>query len=186
MQNVTSISQDGDRLRFVPTAWNDINFSASNLQPGVSAPAWSNIVGGLYGYAFSASLVEELHGCEELLHDYKEGTDIVLHIHWSPLTTNTGVVRWGIEYSWTNIGDNNVATTTIYAEQAGSGVVGRHQKLSFSDVAGAGKKIGSMFCVRIFRDATHINDTFTGQAFLPQFGIHYERDSLGSRFTTIK
>ena len=168
------------------TAWNDINFSAGNLKPGGTAPTWSSIVGGLYGYVFGASTVDELHGCEEILHDYKEGSDITPHIHWSPLTTNTGNVRWGLEYSWVNRSAVGTATTTIYVEQAATGVVGTHQVISLPTISGTGKEMGSYFCCRIFRDGTHVNDTFTGGAFMPQFGIHYEKDTLGSRSVTTK
>lgn len=168
------------------TTWNDINFSGSALKPGSSSPTWATVLGGLQGWTFDAAAVEELQGCEEVLHDYKEGSDIIVHIHWRPTTTNTGTVRWGLEYSWTNIGATATSTSTIYVEQASTGVVGRHQIIPFPTIAGTGQKIGSMFQCRLFRDASNVADTYTGEAFMAQFGIHYERDTLGSRGVATK
>lgn len=160
--------------------WDDVNFSAGNLKQGVTAPSWSAITGGLYGYVFEDAKVQSLHGCEEIPHGYKRDGNISPHIHWSPMTTNTGVVRWGMEYSWTNINATSTGTTTIYTEQASSGIVGKHQIISFPEIVGAGKHYGSYFCMRVFRDGTHANDTFTGGAFVPQVGIHFQADAAGS------
>ena len=169
------------KMNWEATTWNDINYSASNLRPWVSSPIWSNIVWWLYWYTFSPTILEELHWCEEVLHDYQEWTDISIHIHWAPTTTDTWVVRWGLEYSWINIWDTWTSTTTIYIEQASTWIIWRHQIIPFADIVWTGKKMWSYLCVRIFRDATHINDTYTWEAFLPQFWIHYQRDTLGSR-----
>jgi hypothetical protein len=160
--------------------WNDINFSAANLRPGDTTPTWQKVNGDIYGFVFSDSIMNDLIGAEELLHGYLRGSDIKLHLHWKPLTTSTGVCRWGLEYAWTNIGGDTAASTIIYAEQAGAGVAGRHQILSFPDISGAGKQYGSCFECRIFRDAAHANDTLTGGAHLIQFGIHYQSWLLGS------
>jgi len=182
ISNYSEFESDGT-LKAVgnATVWNDINFSASNLRVGNSPPSWTNIVGGLYGYTFSASILEELHGCEELLHNYKEGSDISAHIHWSPMTTGLGNVVWGLEYSWVNKDDISSSTSTIYTTVSTSGTTGQHLVSAFPNIIGTGKKIGSYFCCRIFRDATNGSDTYAGSVFLPQFGIHYEIDTLGSR-----
>lgn len=160
--------------------WNDINFSASNLKPGSSSPAWQAITGGLFGYVFEDAKVQELHGCEEILHGYRAGTDIIPHIHWAPTTTNTGTVRFGLEYAWVNFNENATGTTTIYAASAAPGTIGSHRIIAFPAIPGAGKKHGSYFCMRLFRDGTNAADTFTGGAFVPQFGLHYQIDAHGS------
>jgi hypothetical protein len=165
--------------------WNDINFPASNLKPGVTSPDWTTIVGSIAGYTFSASKDQDLHGCTEILHDYQEGTDIIPHIHWSPMTTSSGTVRWGLEYAWVNTGDVRTTSTTIYVDSVAL-VAGTHQVVSFPTISGTGMKIGSGLCVRIFREGTHANDTYAGDAFVPNLGIHYQCDTLGSRQTSIK
>lgn len=168
------------------TVWNDIVLPTSNLKPGNTAPVWTNIVGGIYGWVFADGVIDELHGCSEVLHDYMEGTDIYPHAHWSPTTTNTGVCRFGLEYAWRNIGEDGMTTTIIYAEQASSGTIGLHQYAAFPAISGTGKKMGSNFCMRFFRDGTHVDDTFTGGAFVPTVGFHYQCDTLGSRQQMVK
>lgn len=161
--------------------WNDIIMPISNLKLGVTQPAWTLIVGSIYGYVFEDAKTEEVHGCNEVFHDYKEGSDIYAHAHWSPTTTNTGTVRFGLEYAWRNVGEDGMTTNTVYAEQAASGTIGMHQLVEFPAISGTGKKVGSNFCLRFFRDGSHTNDTFTGGAFVPTIGFHYQSDTLGSR-----
>lgn len=170
------------------TVWNDINIPADSLKPGSTAPTWGSffVSGGIEGWRFSAASVDMLHGSGEILHDYKEGSNLSAHVHWMPTSTNTGVVRWGLEYVWVN--NNTIAgsPTTIYAEEAGFGTAWTHQRVSFPAITGAGKFIGSAFVFRLFRDGTHVNDTYTDAAALIQIGIHYESDTVGSRTISAK
>jgi hypothetical protein len=109
-----------------------------------------------------------------------------VHIHWSPTTTNTGNIRWGLEYTIANANAAFPTTSTIYVTQAGSGVVNQHQLIAFADISGTGRKIGDVIAFRVFRDAPNAADTFTGNAFLHQIGIHYICDTAGSRDMTTK
>lgn len=187
--NNTEFEDDGTlKLNGTATVWNDINLPGGNLHPGATAPTWGSFFasGGIEGYLFAAAINNMLHATAEILHDYKEGSDIIVHIHWMPSTTNTGVVRWGVEYNWLEHEEAGGAPTTIYVEQAGSGVAWANQKAEFAAISGAGKTMGSSFILRVFRDATHANDTFTGTAGFIQLGIHYETDTIGSRGITTK
>lgn len=171
------------------TVWNDINLPAANLRPGATPPNWANVFasGGIYGYTFNPSIAnDELHSSGEILHDYKEGTDLHLHVHWMATTANAGVVRWGLEYVWCNVGDTSAAPATIYVNATASGTAWKHQLTSFPTISGTGKHIGSMFAFRIFRAATDAADTYPDTAYLPQVGIHYEIDTVGSREMTTK
>jgi hypothetical protein len=182
--NYSEFEDDGT-LRFNggATVWNDINLPSTNLRPGLSPPSFAAVLasGGLYGFTFSATTLEELHGSGEILHGYKEGTDLHCHVHWMPTTTNNGVVRWGLEYAWVDVNGVAGAPAIIYFNQAASGTVWQHHLAPLPTITGTGRKIGSAFIFRIFRDAANIADTYTGQAYLLQFGIHYEIDTVGSR-----
>lgn len=165
------------------TVWNDINFKVSNLRPGATSPTWGAVFpsGSHYGYLFANGRVESLHGAERLLHGYKEGTDITLHIEWLPSTNGAGSVRWGMEYVWLNPGDTFSTSTTIYKNVSTPATAWKTVETDFATISGTGKKIGSIFIVRFFRDGTHISDTYLDTAYPPQFGIHYEIDTIGSR-----
>lgn len=137
---------------------------------------------GAYAYAFDDSTVESLFVSFHLDHDYKIGTAFYPHVHWSPgNSTNTGVVRWGIE--WTaqqghQQGTGFTVTTFTYIEQAASGIPYEHHVAEVPDpgITIAGAEPDMMILCRIFRDASHVNDTFTDDAFGFTIDGHYQTD----------
>ena len=114
-------------------------------------------------------------------HDYKEGTNISPHIHWSPSSTASGNVKWQMTYSWVNktgaFGSGTTASKTV----AATGTVGSHIYTTFAPIAGSGKEIGSIIALRLFRDSGDGSDTYEDDAIFLDFGIHYQCDSIGSR-----
>ena len=186
--NYTDFETDGTlHMTGAATVWNDVFMSGLATRAGSSAPTVTAFSGGVYGQRFDdGATAMEVHGSLEMQHDYKEGTALSVHVHWSPTTTNTGNIRWGLEYSIVNIGSAFPTTSTIYITQAGAGVVNQHQLVAFADISGTGRKIGDVIAFRLFRDANNAADTFTGNAFMHQIGIHYECDTIGSRLITTK
>lgn len=171
------------------TVYNDIIMPASNLRPGASPPTFSVFKGGIYGLAFSPTILEEVHGAAEMQHNYKEGTDIEVHVHWSPATTNVGDCLWKFEYTKANMATGVFGTTTTLIPTTGittTGTAYQHQYTSIGVISGTGMKIGDIIVYRVYRDATSGSDTYTGGAFLHSVGIHYECDTSGSRNITGK
>jgi hypothetical protein len=116
----------------------------------------------------------------QLPHAWAEGTALRPHIHWAPSNTNTGVCRWGLEYTVADINGVFGATTTVYAEQAGAGVANMNQIVSFPSIAMTDKNASAIMVCRLFRDASNGNDTFSGTAFGLSFDLHYQIDKDGS------
>lgn len=143
-------------------------------------PVFAAFSGGIWSNRFDDAAVQSAHGTLEIQHDYKDGSNLEVHIHWSPSTTNTGNCRWGFEYTVANMNATFPATTTTYAVQAGSGTVNQHQYLTVVTITGTGLTAGANIAFRIFRDGTNAADTFTGNAFLHKIAFHYEADKLGS------
>lgn len=173
------------------TTWQDINLSGSSLATGSAAPGKvaldsSNIL----AYAFSGTNVtpDELHGSFEILHDYKEGTTIYPHVHWCPTTAGAGNVKWQLEYIWINGSGTFSSPTTVANTVSAGGVawVEMRTPLPSTGISGSGKTMGSRFAFRLFRDAADAADTYAASAALLDIGIHYERDTLGSRTMTTK
>lgn len=171
--------------------WNDIISEVTIKGSGAQDPSWANFRDGLYGYAFSASAIDEVQHRFHVLHDYAIGTKLYPHIHWSPNTTTaTGTVRWGIEYTVAKghqqvTGSTYGATTTVYVEQA---ITANSQYVHFVSELSDGDAIPStnvepdtMILIRMFRDATHVNDTFADAVFAWQTDIHYQ----SARFNTL-
>lgn len=169
---------------FAVPAWNDLNSEALHLTRGAAAPDLVSLfgAGGIKGLAFDGvNTLEELHGGVEALHGWKEGTDIVPHVHWMPTTTDAGSVRWYFEYNWANRDGLYGAVTTIDIVDPSDGVAWKHQQTDLPTVSGIGFTIGSHLIFRIYRNPTAANDDYEHDAVLLSLGVHYQRDAFGSR-----
>lgn len=165
------------------TVWNDINFEALTLGRAASAPDLITILdsGGLEGVAFDGQAVsEQLFGGSELLHDYKEGTNIYPHIHWMPTTADAGNVTWFFEYSWIDTNGVFSAPTTLNVTHATAGAW-VHQRADLQMIDGSGMNTGSHIIFRLYRDPAAPLDNYTNDAVLLSVAIHYESDTVGSR-----
>jgi hypothetical protein len=186
--NNTVIEADGT-LRFDgdATVWNDAFVDGLSLTGGATdPPVFAAFMGTIYGVRFDDGATKSSHGTIEIPHDYKEGTALELHVHWSPTTANTGNIRWGVEWTVSGINGTFGAATTSYITQAGAGIVSHHQAVTIVTIPGTGRKISDVVCFRVFRDGANAADTFTGNAFLHRIAIHYICDTVGSRLTTTK
>lgn len=186
--NQTAFEADGTMVaEGTATVWNDIFIDGLSVTGGATdPPIFAAFIGTVYANRFDNGATMSSHGSFELQHDYKEGTDLAFHIHWSPTTTNVGDVVWGIEYTIVNRNGVFPATTTVTAALAAGGVANAHNSQNIAVLSGAGITIGAVMRFRIFRSGAAATDTFTGEAFLHRIGIHYECDTLGSRGVTAK
>jgi hypothetical protein len=184
----TQFEADGTMVSVgAATVWNDIFIDGLSAIGGATdPPLFGAFLGGVWATSFSATAINSAHASFELQHDYKEGTDLEIHMHWSPATTNVGNVVWGIEYTSANRLGVFPATTTVRTTVAAGGVANTHNSQNLVILSGTGVGIGHIIRFRLFRDGTNAADTFTGAAFLHRIGIHYECDTLGSRQTTVK
>ena len=162
--------------------WNDINLPAFSLGKGATPPDDIGILpsGGIRALGFDgASTVEEVHSSGEVLHGYIADTDLDIHIHWMPTDTNTGTVKWQLEYYWINAGGTYGAPTIITSTQEAGGTAWKAWHSHFPAIDGTGKVQGSEIVFRFFRDPSE--DTYGSDAALVQIGIHYQVNTLGSR-----
>jgi len=183
------VSTDSDKtLRLASVAYKDELVPPNAIRRGSSAPDWESFApsGNLEAMGFDDSTEQEVFFDVQLNHDYKEGEDIYPHVHWSPGGTGTGTVRWGLEYSWANVDAAFAASTTVYVEDDGSGTAWDQQVAAWSALSGTGKTISSILKCRLFRDASHANDDYTGDAYFNGFDFHIPVDTLGSREEWVK
>lgn len=161
-------------------AWDDIRAPANAFALGANAPTWGTFLGGLNTWIFSAALDQEVEASFQLPHGYAEGTDVELHIHWAPMTTDNGNVVWEYEYSAAAINGTFPAPTTSTSTDAADGTQYKHQVHDLVTISGSGLGISSMILVRIARLGSDGADTFTGTAALLEIDLHYQINSLGS------
>jgi hypothetical protein len=161
--------------------WDDITADlGSGKVAGVNQPTWSTFRDGIEAYEFSASAMNELWITFHIKHDYAEGTDVYPHVHWSPNTTSTGVVRWGFEYTVAKGHDQEAfpASTTVYVEQTISS--NKQYQHIISEVTDAQPfdafEADTLILMRVFRDAGNPADTFPDAVHAFTADIHFQAD----------
>jgi len=182
----------GDHL----TTWNDWNASISSAKvPAASAPAWNALVGNLYAFQFAVNDYIYMEA-QEFLHDWKEGTNVQIHLHWVTGGLNDATVRgvkWEVEYSVCNpvegaFGATAFTTTTTVSSEASIPAAQpdrTHRITSIAMIPGTNLRIGAQIVMRLRRIAA----TATAPAANPfgiSFGLHYESDTPGSRSIATK
>ncbi len=195
--NYVSIDRDGEIvLEGTSTVWDDIRIPLSSIKRlGFSDPDWVQFQDdgagsvGVYALAFSNSVDEEVYFGIQIPHDWKLGSNICPHVHWSPSNTDTGDVTWKLEYTISDIGGTFGTTTTIAVTQSGSGTAKKHQTADFPEIdmsvyTDPGDVSIILLC-RLYRDVSD-GDDYNADAFLEETDFHYQKDSLGSKTETSK
>jgi hypothetical protein len=151
---------------------------------------------GVFIYWFDPTTEEQSYFVAQLPHSYKEGSDLMCHVHWVPADTAGGAgtdVCWGLEYTWANFNSTFGNTTIIYGDEQSEGetetlTLNKHYVTELGDIDGTGKTISSMIICRIFRDATGTGgtDDYDDDAGLLEIDFHYERDAMGSKEEYVK
>lgn len=170
--------------------WDDLRVSVRAASPGASAPSLATFRDngsgstGVVAYSFSASQAQSVHFDVQLPHNWI-GSGIRPHVHWSPgNSTNTGVVRWQLEYTWANPvnpPENTFPTTTLdVVDQAASGTAYAHQIAAFAEIVDADKRASSVLMCRLARLGNASEDTFTGAAFGLSVDFHIQVLGPGS------
>jgi hypothetical protein len=190
------------------TVWEDyvVPFTSVKIRAETSPPDFAQFLNdgedppstGVYGYAFSASELQEVFFTIQMPHSWA-GTAIHPHIHWSPATsgtTITGNVVWGMEYTWINYHPTTSlafpATDTLLAvsEEVTSNTKALHHLIaefdSITPTVDQQDGISSILVVRFFRNPDNSYDDYGADAFALSFDIHYERNTVGSREEFVK
>lgn len=178
------------------TTWNDWNLSISGAKvPAANSPTWNALVGNLYAYQFAVNDYLYMES-QEFLHDWAEGTDIHIHLHWVTGGLNDATVRgvkWEAEYSVCNtleaaFGGSTFTSATVVSSEssiAANEPNRTHRISSIGVIPGANYRIGSQIVMRLRRIAA----TGTAPAANPfaiSFGLHYQSDTPGSRSVATK
>jgi hypothetical protein len=172
------------------TVWNDINMSLVTAKvPAANFPAWAAFSANLNSYTFAINDYADI-STAEILHQYKEGSDLGIHIHLVTNGLNNATarkVKYTIYYSWGDMDEVMGAEASLTAEATiAANVADRtHLFLDMGDITGENYKIESLLKLRVKR----IAGTGTEPAvdpFVEQVGIHYEIDALGSKTELVK
>jgi hypothetical protein len=166
--------------------YDDWRWAGSGVNPpGAVAPAvLTELATDEWHWVFSNNTIMAFPD-QQISHDYKEGTDIVPHIHFKPTTTATytGVftmVFTGFLSGASGETQESPFTSTVTFDQAMT--TDTEYAFDFADnISGTGRKISSVATITLKLSLT----AGSGIALLG-FDGHYLKDRLGSRQITAK
>lgn len=190
---------NGTELRLASVQYDDLRVPvASTRSGGTKDPDWAKFKDdgagsqGVFLQWFDKANEEELYFELQVPHAAVEAGDLFAHIHFVPAANGASgeFVRWGLEYTWANLGDVFSSTTIIYGDASAAATAtssedasltaGKHYIQSLGTISGTGKSLSSMLCCRVFRDATDGTDDYDDDAGLLEIDFHAAFDSLGS------
>lgn len=197
------VEADGTlRMDSSATVWNDIMvYPDATTREGSKPPVWGtvfrndagNTSTGVYLWKFSPNQEQELHFSVQIPHNYKEGSDLYPHVHWTSFsgTPSGSDVVWGLEYTMVSMGEvfpatHTLVTNSVHPDIGTPSGTGQHLVSEFGTISGSGLKISAILICRLYRIAGHSSDTFPGDVGFLGFDIHYEQDTQGSRNQWIK
>lgn len=164
--------------------WNDYLFAGLGLASvGPSIPTLTTFRDSIKANAFTGTgaQINEGFGSIHILHDFVAGSAIHLHIHWGHNEASpSGNVRWGVEYSFAKGHDLQVfpASSELILIQA-AGAQYTHQIIEDNTgISSANLEPDTIINFRLFRDPTHVDDTFTGDAFIFHIDMHIEVNNV--------
>ena len=164
------------------TVWDDLQIGLSSVRvPAAGAPTWTAYKGG-YVLAFDGTSTDIIYFEAEILHSYKEGTDLEFHIHYVPEDNTAGNVRWVFTHSWANEDAAFPGETTETTIVATPEVTDQHTEATIDDITGTGKTISSVLICSLARTGGHGDDTYNAKSiYLIHADFHFEMDTVGSR-----
>jgi len=159
--------------------YEDLRFPIQSvrLQGTSNLPEYETLINGVLGLAFSPTTMEQVYLTIQTPHNRISNTTIFPHFHWTYKTAGVGNVVWCMEYSCANINATFPITSTKCITQTANGLLKHHM----TDMIHLENNLtaSSMCSIRLYRDATNINDTFTQDALLLEFDIHYLSYQIG-------
>jgi hypothetical protein len=202
--NYTTFDDTGHQT-MVGTAkpWEDLRIEPSARTTGANAPTfekwYDDAAGtsrGVYLYSFDdapAGSEKEVFFTMQMPHEW-DGGDIKMHVHWvGAVADTTADPRWGLEYTWKDIGQVFGDTTIVYSGGTHTDgtsndpnvTANKHYITGFTAITPGTNADGlsSILIGRLFRDSDNAADTYnaTGaKCGLLYIDAHYQKSRLGS------
>jgi len=153
------------------------------LREGVGNPAeLAAFKNNTVVYQFGATAVSETFVNWDVPFNWAPGTDLYAAIHWSPgSSTNTGTVRWGLEFTYAAVNGTFGDTTTVYIDSTVSASSAwKHIQAVSSAFDGDLASPNTRFLIRLFRDGAATQDTFADNAYLIGIDFYYRVNKFGT------
>lgn len=200
--NYTAFEADGTlEANGDAVVWDDLRINPGAFdRPGSNDPspvAYAPNGGGLTIQLYEFAVDDYACFTVQIPHNYKTGTDIYAHVHWTPGARgneeNGKFVGWKLDYTWANIDGTFGDMATLDLKDACDGTDHKHQMTADVVIDGhtAAKGVSSMLLCTIKRTDTGADDdwvsTTGGQLpMILEIDFHYQIDTIGSRERTSK
>lgn len=180
------LTETYDDLRIVPGAFSF---------PGVADPTlstWQPTGAGATFRVYEFNNADEVAFTVQMPHKYKQGTDLLAHVHWTPRARGVAedghTVFWKLDYSIANQNANFGASATIDLTDTCTGVNEKHELSPEITISGAGLTVSHMIICRFYRDVgdTWATNTAGNRPVLLEMDFHYQLDTLGSQQSLTK
>lgn len=153
------------------------------LRNGVGNPAeLATFKGNTLAYEFVPGSVMETYVNWDVPFSWAPGTDLYAAIHWSPgASTNTGTVRWGLEFTYAAVNGTFGDTNTVYVDATVStSSPWKHIQTVSSPFSGSMAAPNMRFLIRLYRDGAATQDTFPDNAYLVGIDFYYRVNKFGT------
>jgi len=153
------------------------------LREGVGNPAeLATFKGNTIAYDFVDGSVSETYVNWDVPLQWATGTDLYAAIHWSPgANTNTGTVRWALEFTAAPVNGTFPDTTTIYVDAVvGTSSAWKHCQNMSAPYPGSLVQPNERFLIRLYRDGASGTDTFAASAYLIGIDFYYQVNKFGT------
>lgn len=168
--------------------WRDLVGSPTINTPGAADPNWATYRGNIKQYQFSNVNTNELWFTYHVDHDYKPGSDMYLHVHWSQIVADASkAVKWSFDVSYAKGHDQAAFSAPIATSvtQSTSAVQYQHMiaEVQLSAASPSASQLDSdnlepdgLLLVRIYRDPSDVADTAAQAPFVHTVDLHYQTD----------
>jgi hypothetical protein len=170
---------NGDHVVVGVEGWRDM-VSDINTR-GQLVPTWSQM-GSSNFWAHKFAINDECWATFHVDHDYKPGTGVYLHVHWTSDNTSTNTVRWEFTYTIAkghNQSNFNLTGTVVTATGTPHGTAWRHYVTETAEITSSEIEPDSLIHVRIKRITNGGTDNTNG-IFCLKTDAHYFADRLAT------
>lgn len=178
-------------LELEDVVYEDLQFATSTGKlTGNSVPTWNTFTPNTSMYSFAVNDDLDLT-TSEVPHKWVEGTSADVHIHVALKNDQTSGSNQYAKFSlFIGYADRNTVwqEVTLTAELTiPTGTLAlTHLYLDMGDLTLTGLHVGTQIVVRVQRIAATGGTELTGKIFITQVGMHFQENTIGSRFETSK
>jgi hypothetical protein len=171
------------------TVWRDIDFPIIAKTTGAGLPNYATLQGNLTMLQWAVNDAEQAWA-QEMVHQWKEGSQVTWHLHIITGGTNVDdrYTQWSVEYTWANYGGTLPANVTVNSGDllipAGTPAL-THLIYTISTWTPTGGQIAAHVKARLKRIAS-AGTAPTANPFCEMLQLHIEQDTIGSRQITTK